>query len=80
MSRLPLALHLFGDDEDTHDAFSFQKNRLAGSSKLANVASPGGGEPSHLVEATSGDEGPYPLWVCRCILMAGLIRTNGSRH
>ncbi|KAH0930415.1 hypothetical protein HID58_016142, partial [Brassica napus] len=44
--------------EDTHDAFSFQKNRLAGSSKLANVASPGGGEPSHLVEATSGDEGP----------------------
>ncbi|CAF2293320.1 unnamed protein product [Brassica napus] len=58
MSRLPLALHLFGDDEDTHDAFSFQKNRLAGSSKLANVASPGGGEPSHLVEATSGDEGP----------------------
>ncbi|KAG5402098.1 hypothetical protein IGI04_016705 [Brassica rapa subsp. trilocularis] len=45
-------------DEDTRDAFSFQKNRLAGSSKLAYVASPGGGEPSHLVEATSGDEGP----------------------
>ncbi|CAN7062162.1 unnamed protein product [Brassica rapa subsp. trilocularis] len=63
--RFPLALHPYGmmkihamHDEDTRDAFSFQKNRLAGSSKLAYVASPGGGEPSHLVEATSGDEGP----------------------
>ncbi|KAG2326589.1 hypothetical protein Bca52824_009317 [Brassica carinata] len=55
------------DDEDTRDAFSFQKNRYAkSSSKLANVASPGGtgrvnGEPSQVVEATSGDEGPCNL-------------------
>ncbi|KAG2285431.1 hypothetical protein Bca4012_034081 [Brassica carinata] len=50
------------DDEDTRDAFSFQKNRLAGSSKLANVAYPGvNGEPYQLVEATSGDEGPCNL-------------------
>lgn len=34
---------LLWDDEDTCDAFSFQKNRHANSSKLANVASPGGG-------------------------------------
>ncbi|KAL1209918.1 TSL-kinase interacting protein 1 [Cardamine amara subsp. amara] len=50
------------DDEETRDAFSFQKNRLADSPKLANVASPGGvgkvnGEPSQLVEALSDDEG-----------------------
>ncbi|KAF8101820.1 hypothetical protein N665_0201s0134 [Sinapis alba] len=54
------------DDEDTRDAFSFQKNRQANSSKLANVAFPGGngrvnGEPSQVVEATSGDEGPCNL-------------------
>lgn len=43
------------DDEETRDAFSFQKNRLADSAELANVASPKGfgrvnGEPSQLVE------------------------------
>ncbi|CAH2058969.1 unnamed protein product [Thlaspi arvense] len=51
------------DDEETRDAFSFRKNRFADSTELANVASPVGvgrvyGEPSHLVEALSGDEGP----------------------
>ncbi|KAL1209912.1 TSL-kinase interacting protein 1 [Cardamine amara subsp. amara] len=50
------------DDEETRDAFSFQKSRLADSPELANVASPGGvgkvnAEPSQLVEALSGDEG-----------------------
>ncbi|KAJ0258909.1 TSL-kinase interacting protein 1 [Hirschfeldia incana] len=52
------------DDEDTRDAFSFQKNRYAKSS--SKLASPGGtgrvnGEPSQVVEATSGDEGPCNL-------------------
>ncbi|ESQ52325.1 hypothetical protein EUTSA_v10016298mg [Eutrema salsugineum] len=51
------------DDEETRDAFSFQKNRLAASPKLANVASPGGvgrvnDEPSHIVKAISSEEGP----------------------
>uniref|UniRef100_A0A1J3FTK8 TSL-kinase interacting protein 1 n=1 Tax=Noccaea caerulescens TaxID=107243 RepID=A0A1J3FTK8_NOCCA len=46
-------------DEDTRDAFSFQKNRLADSPN----ASPGGvgrvnGESSQFVEAVSGDEEP----------------------
>ncbi|KAG7638769.1 SANT/Myb domain [Arabidopsis thaliana x Arabidopsis arenosa] len=52
------------DDEETRDAFSFQKNRFANSTELASVASPKGvgrvnGEPSQLVEASSGDEGSY---------------------
>lgn len=47
------------DDEDTRDAFSFQKTRRANLSKFADVAS--NGEPSQLVEATSGDEGPCNL-------------------
>lgn len=47
------------DDEDTRDAFSFQKNRHAKSS-------PGGigrvnGELTQVVEAKSGDEGPCNL-------------------
>ncbi|CAH8357516.1 unnamed protein product [Eruca vesicaria subsp. sativa] len=50
------------DDEDTRDAFSFHKNRHASSSKLANVSTGReNGEPSQLVEATSGDEGPCNL-------------------
>ncbi|CDY33210.1 BnaC04g08290D [Brassica napus] len=47
------------DDEDTRDAFSFQKTRRANLSKFADVAS--NGEPSQVVEATSGDEGPCNL-------------------
>ncbi|XP_020884578.1 TSL-kinase interacting protein 1 isoform X1 [Arabidopsis lyrata subsp. lyrata] len=46
------------DDEETRDAFSFQKNRLADSTELASVASHRvNGEPSQLVEVLSGDEG-----------------------
>ncbi|CAN6843844.1 unnamed protein product [Brassica oleracea] len=41
--QVPSGSSSIWDDEDTRDAFSFQKNRLAGSSKLANVAYPGGG-------------------------------------
>lgn len=41
------------DDEETRDAFSFQKNRLADSTELASVASHRvNGEPSQLVEVT----------------------------
>ncbi|CAN8316766.1 unnamed protein product [Cochlearia groenlandica] len=51
------------DDEDTRDAFSFQKHRLADSPERANVSLHGGGgrvngEPSQFAEAMSGDEGP----------------------
>ncbi|KAL0844409.1 hypothetical protein Bca101_017655 [Brassica carinata] len=54
------------DDEDTRDAFSFRKNRLADSPKLANVVSPGGDgrvkrEPCQFLEALSGDEGACNL-------------------
>nr|VDD15229.1 unnamed protein product [Brassica oleracea] len=41
--QVPSGSSSIWDDEDTRDAFSFKKNRLAGSSKLANVAYPGGG-------------------------------------
>lgn len=55
------------DDEDTRDAFSFQRHRLADSPELANAASPGGvgrvkGEPSQLVEVTIPFSKTLPQW------------------